>query len=140
MRELRVDDLAAEIARQLVQSRGAQAREINLVLNLEPARADVDRAVPLAFLIGEGVSGALDALAEAGPSELRLFVTEDEDGVTRFAVDSDVTPQRASAPGSGARLIDAFARQLGASLGRAAERPFALWVCVPPAQKPRAAE
>ena len=135
VRELRVDELAAEIARQLVQSRGSQARDITLVLNLEPARAHVDRAVPLAFLIGEGVSGALDALAEAGPAELRLYVTEDDSGVTRFAVDSDVTPERTSAPSPGARLIDAFSRQLGASLGRAAERPFALWVCVPPTWK-----
>lgn len=138
VREVRVDDLAAEIARQLVQSRGAQAREIHLVLHLEPARAEVDRAVPLAFLIGEGVSGALDTLAEAGSCELRLYVSEDADGDTRIAVDSDATPSRANGAGPGTRLIDAFARQLGARLGRAAERPFALWVCVPPAPKAQA--
>src|SRR5690606_38920064 len=73
VRELRVDELAAEIARHLLQSRGAAAKDINLVMQVDEARADVDRAVPLTFLIGEGGSMALDALAGAGPVELRLF-------------------------------------------------------------------
>src|SRR5690606_23972896 len=67
VRKLRVDDLAAEIARQLIQSRGPQTQDVNLALHLDPARADVDRAVPLAFLIGEGVSAALDSLGDSGP-------------------------------------------------------------------------
>lgn len=136
VRELRVDELAAEIARHLLQSRGAAAKDINLVMQVDEARADVDRAVPLTFLIGEGVSMALDALAGAGPVELRLFVHQDADGVTRFAIDSDIDTERAGAPGPGARLIDAFARQLGAAIGRDPERPFMHWVCVPPMPSP----
>ena len=134
VRQLRLDELAAEIARQLIQSRGAPAKDINLVMQLGEARAEVDRAVPMTFLIGEGVSMALDALANIGPVELRLLVQEDGDGETRFAIDSDIDNERAGAPGPGARLIDAFARQLGASAGRDPERPFMLWVRVPPAQ------
>ncbi|HVK81705.1 MAG TPA: histidine kinase dimerization/phosphoacceptor domain -containing protein [Verrucomicrobiae bacterium] len=132
VRELRVDELAAEIARQLLQSRGAAVKDINLIMQVDEARADVDRAVPLTFLIGEGVSMALDALSDAGPVELRLFVHQDEDGSTRFAIDSDIDTERAGAPGPGARLIDAFARQLGADIGRDPERPFMHWVRVPP--------
>lgn len=132
VRELRVDELAAEIARQLLQSRGNAAKDINLVMQLDEARADVDRAVPLTFLIGEGVSMALDSLADAGPVELRLFVHQDADGMVRFAIDSDIDAERAGAPGPGARLIDAFARQLGAVIGRDVDRPFMHWVCVPP--------
>lgn len=133
VRELRVDDLAAEIARQLVQSRGAQSRDVNLVLRLEPARATVDRAVPLSFLIGEGVSAALDLLADAGAVDLTLYLQQDDDGFVRLAVDADaqiITNAAAQSPGS--RLIEAFARQLGASLGRNPERPFMLWASVPP--------
>jgi two-component sensor histidine kinase len=132
LRELRLDDLAAEIARQLMQSRGPAAKEVNLVLQLGAARADADRAVPLAFLIGEGVSMALDALSEQGPLELRLFLHQDADGEVRFAIDADLDAARAGAPGQAARLIDAFARQLGAAVGRDAARPFMLWVSVPP--------
>ncbi len=132
VRELRLDELAAEIARQLLQSRGNAAKDINLVMHLDEARADVDRAVPLTFMIGEGVSMALDALADTGPVEMRLFVHQDADGMVRFAIDSDIDTERAGAPGPGARLIDAFARQLGATIGRDPERPFMHWVCVPP--------
>jgi two-component system, sensor histidine kinase PdtaS len=132
LRELRVDDLAAETARQLLQSRGPAGKEINLVLDLASARAGADRAVPLTFLIGEGISVALDALSDSGPVELHLMLTQDEAGETRFAIDANVDEERARAPGPGARLIDAFARQLGATVGRNAERPFMLWACVPP--------
>lgn len=74
LRHVRVDDIAAEVARQLLQSRGAPAKEINLVMDLGSARAGVDRAVPLAFLIGEGISAALDVLSESGPVEDRKSV------------------------------------------------------------------
>ncbi|MBC7768171.1 MAG: hypothetical protein H7124_05240 [Phycisphaerales bacterium] len=139
VRELRVDDLAAEIARQLVQSRGAQAKDVNLLLRLEPARASVDRAVPLSFLIGEGVSTALDALSDVGPVDLSLFLHQDEDGAVRLAVDAVAASTGSAAPSPGSRLIEAFARQLGASIGRDAERPFMLWVSVPPLREEEAA-
>lgn len=132
LRELRMDDLAAEIARQLVQSRGVAAKEVNLVLQLGPARADADRAVPLAFMIGEGVSMALDALSDQGPVELQLFLHQDADGEVRFAINSDLEADRAGTAGSAARLIEAFARQLGAAVGRDAARPFMLWASIPP--------
>lgn len=134
LRDVRVDDIAAEVARQLLQSRGAQAKEINLVMDLGSARAGVDRAVPLAFLVGEAVSAALDVLSDAGPVELRLLLQQDEDGVTRFAVDASIDAERARTVGSGARLIDAFARQLGATIGRDPARPYMLWAVVPPEQ------
>ncbi len=136
LRHVRVDDIAAEVARQLLQSRGQAVKEINLVMDLGSARAGVDRAVPLAFLIGEGISAALDALSDAGPVELRLFLQQDQDGSTRFAVDADIDDERAWAPGSGARLIDAFARQLGAAIGRDPARPYMLWAAVPPEHEP----
>lgn len=132
VRELRVDDLAAEISRQLLQSRGAQAKDVALSFNIEPARADVDRAVPLSFLIGEGVSMALDALADAGPAALSICLSQDEDGTVRLAMNSDAVLNRDQAPSPSSRLIDAFARQLGAQVGRDPDRPFRLWVVVPP--------
>ncbi len=135
LRQVRVDDIAAEVARQLLQSRGAPAKEINLVMELGSARSGVDRAVPLAFLIGESISAALDALADIGPVELRLMLQQDEDGVTRFAVDASIDAERARTVGSGARLIDAFARQLGATIGRDSSRPYMLWALVPPEQQ-----
>jgi two-component sensor histidine kinase len=132
LRDVSVDDLAAEIARQMLQSRGPATKDVKLVMNLASARASIDRAMPLAFLIGEGVSAALDALANAGAVELQLMLTQDQCGEIRFAIDADLDGERAGAPGPGARLIDAFARQLGATVGRDAERPYMLWAVVPP--------
>lgn len=135
LRLVRIDDLAAEVARQLLQSRGAAAKEINLAMDLSSARAGVDRAVPLSFLIGEGISFALDALSDSGPVTLSLMLHQDEDGTTRFAIDADIDATRARTVGSGARLIDAFARQLGATIGRDPARPYMLWAVVPPEPK-----
>lgn len=135
LRELRVDDLAAEIARQLLQSRGPAAKDINLILDVGPSRAGADRAVPLAFLIGESVSTALDALSEAGPVNLHLALVQEEGGETRFAIDASIDDARVHAPGPGSRLIDAFARQVGATVGRDLERPYMLWAVVPPEAK-----
>ena len=86
-------------------------------------------------MIGESISAALDALADVGPVELRLMLQQDEDGVTRFAVDASIDAERARTVGSGARLIDAFARQLGATIGRDPSRPYMLWALVPPEQQ-----
>ena len=135
LRLVRIDDLAAEVARQLLQSRGAAAKEINLAIDLSSARPGVDRAVPPSFLIGAGISFALDALSDSGPVTLSLMLHQDEDGTTRFAIDADIDATRARTVGSGARLIDAFARQLGATIGRDPARPYMLWAIVPPEPK-----
>lgn len=136
VRELRVDDLAAEISRQLVQSRGALAKDVTLSFHLEATRADVDRAVPLSFLIGEGVSMALDSIADAGPAALAIHLRQDEDGAVRLAVDSDAVLKQDVLPSPGSRLIEAFARQLGATVARDPDRPFRIWVKVPPPNPP----
>lgn len=130
IRALRLDDLAAEIARQLVQSRGGPAKDITPKIDVSEARVDVDRAVPLAFLIGEGISAALDSLADTR-GELALSLRQDPDGEVRFSIMT--SGQSDTAPTPSTRLIDAFARQLGASVGRMPSNAFALWVRVPPA-------
>jgi two-component sensor histidine kinase len=129
LRELRLDDLIAEISRQLVQGRGAQTKDLRLSMHLSPARADTDHAMPLTFMVGEAISFALDCAS--GSEELGIWLEQDEAGETRFAV--DCAARANGAPGPGARLIDAFARQLGADIGRDPARPAALWVRVPPA-------
>jgi two-component system, sensor histidine kinase PdtaS len=134
VRGLRLDELAAEIARSLLQSRGAAAKDVNLKLDLGEARVDVDRAVPVTFLIGEALSNAFDLLADTA-AELTLSLREDETGETRIALDGQ-GGEVAAASSPSARLIDAFARQLGATVGRDPQRPYAVWVRLPkPAQQ-----
>lgn len=130
VRQLRIDDLVAEISRQLMQSRGGQTKDIELKLDLGHSRADADRAVPLAFLIGEAISAVLDALADCR-AHLYLHLAEAPDGEVRFAISSDVVGKRSESPSI--RLVDAFARQLGAAVGHDSEQPTMIWVCIPPA-------
>lgn len=125
---LSLDELTAEIARTLLQSRGLQAQSLRF--QLAPVRTDVDRAVPLSFLIGEAISAALDEIGEG--DALALMMQQDEGGEVRFAVEVDGEAGGEISPQS-QRLIDAFARQLGAQLGRDASRPSRIWVRLPPA-------
>lgn len=130
VRELRLDELTSEMTRQMLQSRSLQAARV--AYDFTEARVQADRAVPLAFLIGEGISAALDALREAHDFTLKLHLHQDETGEVRFAVEAEGEGQLPSGPPINARLVEAFARQLGGSIGRNADRPLDLWVRVPP--------
>jgi two-component sensor histidine kinase len=129
VREVRLDDLVGEMTRQLLQARPAQAKAVELNLQLGPGRANADRAVPMAFLIGEAFSAGLDDLGEGG-GVLDMQLVQEESGEVRFAIACSAA-EAPSAASPSARLIDAFARQLGARLGRR-DHPFALWAVVPP--------
>lgn len=130
VRELRLDELTSEMTRQMLQSRSMQAARV--AYDFTEARVQADRAVPLAFLIGEGISAALDALREAHDFTLKLHLHQDETGEVRFAVEAEGEGQLPSGPPINARLVEAFTRQLGGSIGRNADRPLDLWVRVPP--------
>lgn len=127
VRALNVDELAADIARSLMQSRGLQGHDVRF--NFTPVRADADRAAPLSFLIGEAISAALDAMGEG--SALSLYLVQEESGEVRFAVEVEGAHPGEVSPQS-VRLVDAFARQLGAQLGRDPSRPSHIWVVLPP--------
>lgn len=129
VRELRIDDLATEIARNLLQSRGLHT--VNLQFEFSEVRTVADRAVPLAFMIGEAIAAALDALGDA-PVDLFLHLMQEGDGEVRFAIASGHEPAGFDSAGPSGRLVDAFARQLGAQVGRDPQRPILLWAVVPP--------
>lgn len=111
--DVALHDMALEVARTLIGSRGAQVR---LKSELEPSQARADQAVAFAFLIGEAVSIAIDAVGEKSDTEISLTLkhTADNGRLLRVvAYDTDA----ASAPAPAAvRLIEAFARQLNATL------------------------
>ena len=132
VREIRLDEITAEIARQLIQGRGAAVKELTLNLDLKEARCSADRAVPMAFLIGEALSAAMDSVSDTGAATLDVALVQEPEGALRIAVTTiGALDVRASPSG---RLIDAFARQLGAHIGRV-DAPFALWATVPPAKE-----
>jgi two-component sensor histidine kinase len=123
VRDIAVDRLAADVARAICTARGDTVR---LDLHLTPVRANADRAVPLAFLIGESISSLLDLTDEGASLEaLTVSLAALEEG--GFALELDAQALAAAgAPQSAVsqRLVGAFARQIGASLIRDADRPY----------------
>jgi two-component sensor histidine kinase len=123
VRDIAVDQLAAEVARALCSAR--EAGKVRLDLQLSPVRANADRAVPLAFLIGECVSSLLDLnndgaqvesiLIKLAPSEHGGFILE----IDARAVSEGVLPVSPVSQ----RLVGAFARQLEAELSYDEARP-----------------
>lgn len=114
--DVRLDDLAAEIGRTLLSARGAQARRVRLELALAPARAQSDAAVPMAFLMGECLSHALDVLSPVGAAVLVMGLQTEADGSTLYSLASPQTPENRPLLPNARRVMDAFALQLGAEI------------------------
>ena len=132
VRDIRLDELAAEIARNLVSASTQQGGQALVDLKLDEAHCNVDQAVPLAFLIGEGLSNALDVLSERRDARILLHLSQEPDGALVLEIEAADAPDMPDTQAStGGRLIEAFARQLGAEITRDAQRPFALRVRVP---------
>jgi two-component system, sensor histidine kinase PdtaS len=113
VRDVRLDEMGGEIARALTAARSHGSSRILLDIDMEEARGSIDHAVPLAFLMGESVSQALDMLEDCDRATLCVSLRKRSDGAIVFAVASpDGGPRKA--PASPARrIIDAFARQIG---------------------------
>jgi two-component sensor histidine kinase len=132
VRDIALDQLAGDVARQLIAGRGAAAAHLRLEMTLDPVRADVDRAVAFAFMIGESISNVIDHVLGRREATITMSLTVQPGGALVFEVASD--PRASGGDGSPAaqRLIDAFASQLGASVIREPGDPVFTRIIVPP--------
>ncbi len=121
--DVRLDDLAAEIGRTLLSARGGQARGVKLELALAPALAQSETAVPMAFLMGESLSHALDVLGPVGAAVLVMTMRTEVDGSILYTLTSEQTPQNRAMQANAGRVMDAFAQQLGAEITHAQMGP-----------------
>jgi two-component sensor histidine kinase len=132
VRDIALDQLAGDVARQLIAGRGAAAAHLRLDMTLDPVRADVDRAVAFAFMIGESVSNAIDnALATRGAAIHMSLVVRD-DGSLEFEVTCAPLPEGGEMAPAAQRLIDAFASQLNARVIREQGNPVLTRIILPP--------
>jgi len=132
VRDIALDQLAGDIARQLIAGRGAAAAHLRLELMLDPVRTDVDRAVAFAFLIGESVSSAIDHAVAMRGATLNISLSAREDGGLEFELACVPRPVSGEAAPAAQRLIDAFASQLGAHVVREPGDPVFTRIIVPP--------
>jgi hypothetical protein len=129
--DVRLDDLAAEIGRNMMSVRGARARSVRLNLAVEPARTTNDCAVPMAFLIGESLSHALAVLGPEAVTTMTMALYTEPDGAIVFSLSSPAFSSHRLLLPSVRRVMDAFASQLSAVITHAAEGPELIRVRLP---------
>ena len=127
--DVALHEMALEVARTLIGSRGALVR---LKTELEPAQARADEAVAFAFLIGEAMSIAIEAVSAKTAAEVNLTLRVTAEGgrllrITAYDADIETAPAPAAV-----RLIEAFARQLSATLN--SSEAGLIEIVFPPAQ------
>jgi two-component sensor histidine kinase len=128
--DVALHEMALEVARTLIGSRSASVR---LKTELDPAQARADEAVAFAFLIGEAMSIAIEAVSAKANAEINLLLRLTADGgrllrVTAYDADAETAPSLAAL-----RLIEAFARQLNATLN--SREAGLIEIVFPPAEK-----
>lgn len=143
---VRLSDFINEMVEQLFSAFGEQAgSRIRLVVDVADVTLTADQAVPLALIITECITNALKyafpdgrvgtiGVHARGGASGRLIVSISDDGVGSAA------DRTAGSDGLGARLMEGFAKQLGARLTVTADPGTTVTVDLPLlAQAPPAA-
>jgi two-component sensor histidine kinase len=107
-----LDIMAGDIAHMMVRSRGDG---FALELRLEQAYVDFDHAVFWTFLIGESLTFALDHL-EGGPKTPLIVSVLNNNGAVEFSVSAPGATLRNVEASAARRIIDAFGREIGATI------------------------
>lgn len=113
---VRLDELAADVGRSLVSARQGSMPNLRLELALDPVQTTVDNAVPMAFLIGESLSNALDTSGPNEPEVLTMALFSEADGAIVFTLAAAEWRRRVGWPPNVERVINAFALQIGAEV------------------------
>jgi two-component system, sensor histidine kinase PdtaS len=132
VRDISLDQLAGDIARQMIAGRGAAASHLRLEMTLDPVRTDVDRAVAFAFMIGESISNAIDHAITTRGATINMLLVVQDDGSLEFEVACSPRMTDGDNAPAAQRLIEAFASQLGARVIREAGDPVLTRIIVPP--------
>lgn len=113
VRDVALDQLVREVARAVVDGRGGARGVVRLNLLLCAANASVDRAVPIAFVVGEGLAMLLDRSQGSRIREADLTLERSEDGGIRLSIVSrESAAISQDIESAEMRLLAAFARQL----------------------------
>lgn len=135
VRDIGLDQLAGDVARQLIAGRGAAASHVRLDMTLDPIRTDVDRAVAFAFMIGESISNVIDQALGRREATIKMSLVLQDDGSIVFEVTAEPRAAEGHTAPAAQRLVDAFASQLGAHVVRAPDDPMFTRIIVPPEEQ-----
>jgi two-component sensor histidine kinase len=112
--------LIEEISRHVHEAAGREARHLRLEFNLVQRSVSSDQAAPLTLFLVEALTNAFHhAFPGATKGTVRVSLLPMPDGMLRLAVEDNGVgfAPPGDGEGIGARLIEAFARQVGGSAG-----------------------
>ncbi len=118
--------LIEDVARQIQDAAGGESRDLRLQFNLARRQITSDLAVPLTLFLVEALT---NAFRHAYPGEARgtVFVSllPAPGGMLRLSIEDDGVglPPPDGGAGIGARLIEAFARQVGGTASVRRRKP-----------------
>ncbi|WP_157966404.1 sensor histidine kinase [Oceanibium sediminis] len=117
---VRADDLLSEVVAQLVGAGATRHGGPDVRTDFDAITLYPDQAVPVALLITEAGTNALKYTGVAGGGRISFRLKTMPGDMVELGVENSIgTPDEGlTSSGLGARLIDAFARQLGAEVER----------------------
>lgn len=122
--DVRLDQLVTDIVVALRRARGAALANVNFDYALESARATVVMAAPMAFLIAECLSREFDDIRPSETVRISVSLRTGPEGEIQFGVASSHAADGRHIARGAAPLMDALARELGATVISSAAAPF----------------
>ncbi len=132
---IRLDELVPQIAEHLTRADDALGKPVRLDYDLDPLTTSSKSGVPIALLLNESISTALNAGHPDGAAKnLRISIKRVDGETMALAVESDRSPAKARPDDGGglsARLVDGFVKQLGGRSTLETETGYRLRVTIP---------
>lgn len=131
--DIQLDELLADITRQVVKLATGQDRRFDVVMEFAPVVMTPDQAVPLALLLTEALTNAIKyaGAVKGRPSRLVVTLTQEDDDMLRLEVCNtlpvagetgyEAGGEAPESTGLGSQLLTAFAHQVGGKLETAGD-------------------
>ena len=115
LERVRLDDHLCGLCEQI--ERGLSSQHVQIECNIDEISMSADQAIPIAIIVNELVTNALNHAFD-GRNEGRVLVTGRMNGALKLTVADDgigmALGSRAKRGGLGTKLVESFAKQLGA--------------------------
>ena len=115
LERVRLDDHLCGLCEQI--ERGLSSRHVQIECNIDEISMTADQAIPIAIIVNELVTNALKHAFD-GRDEGHVRVTGRMNGALKLTIADDgigmTLGSRATRGGLGTKLVDSFAKQLGA--------------------------
>jgi two-component system, sensor histidine kinase PdtaS len=124
--DIRLDQLLAETARTVIDTREAHLEKVSLTLALEAVRMTTDRAASFAFLIAEMLSQTLDRVAGDKTATLALSLRHIGESEIEVSMSTHGAARARGSSEADGRMISDMARNIAATITTDQDRPMSM--------------